>query len=408
MDLQHVNKAVIPDKYPLPTAEELTAQFYGSTVFSKLDLREGYLQVPLHPSSRNLTAFVMHTGVFRYTRMPFGLSSAPSCFQKIMTSVLAGIPGVVIYLDDVVVHGATRQIHDEHLSKVFDALAKQHLTLNGDKCLFAVPTIDFVGFQLSAEGIHPLHSNVDAIQSMPEPTSSAQVASFLGMTGYYLKFLPQYSATTAPLRQLLWKDEPWVWTQSCTKAVHTLKAQLTSPPVLTHFSTSCDTLVTCHASATAIGAVLSQVQNGVEKPIAFASRALNPTEQWYSVGEQEALACVWACERWHLYLYGRHFTLRTDHHALMTLLATLGTGHKPLRLHRWYDRLRQYNYSLQFTPGRDNVVADLLSRSIPAENTCTGSRDVETDIIQMLYIPLQDVVSLQELKTAFDQGPILS
>ncbi len=190
--------------------------------------------------------------------------------------------------------------------------------------------------------------------------------------------------------------------------MHTLKAQLTSPPVLAHFSTSCDTLVTCDASATAIGAVLSQVQNGVEKPIAFASRALNPTEQRYTVGEREALACIWACERWHLYLYGRHFTLRMDHHTLVTLLATSGRGHKPLRLHRWYDRLRQYNYSLQFTPGRDNVVADLLSRSIPAENTCTGSSDVETDIIQLLHIPLQDVVSLQELKTASDQDPILS
>ncbi|KAL0194770.1 hypothetical protein M9458_008342, partial [Cirrhinus mrigala] len=406
VDFRRVNNAVIPDKYPLPTTEELTAQFYASTVFSKLDLREGYLQVPLHADSRNLTAFVTHEGVFRYTRMPFGLSSAPSCFQKVMTTVLAGIPGVVIYLDDIVVHGPTADIHNECLNKVFDALAKHDLTLNAKKSLFAVPVIEFVGFKLSEQGISPLQSNVEAIQSIPEPTSPGQVASFLGMTGYYLKFHLRYSNTTAPLRQLLRKDEPWVWTQECTEAVHNLKAQLTSPPILLHFSTSCKTMVTCDASATAIGAVHSQEQNGVERPIAFASRALSPTEQRYSVVEREALACVWSCERWHLYLYGRPFTLRTDHHALVALLATSDTGHRPLRLHRWYDRLRQYNYKLQFTPGRENVVADLLSRSVLVQGTTDDVNHPETDIIQLLHTPLQSIVSLQELKTASGQDPI--
>ncbi|XDV17018.1 hypothetical protein PO909_016473 [Leuciscus waleckii] len=138
--------------------------------------------------------------------MPFGLSSAPSCFQKVMTSVLAGIPGVVIYLDDVVVHGATWS--------VFEALTKHSLTLNGSKCVFAVPAIEYVGFRLSTEGISPLQSNVEAILSVPEPTSAAQLASFLGMTGYYMKFMPQYSAITAPLHQLLRRDEPWVWSSS--------------------------------------------------------------------------------------------------------------------------------------------------------------------------------------------------
>ncbi|KAL0161729.1 hypothetical protein M9458_045454, partial [Cirrhinus mrigala] len=229
--------------------------------------------------------------------------------------------------------------------------------------------------------------------------------------GYYLKFLPRYSNTTAPLRQLLRKDEPWLWTQECTEAVHNLKAQLTSPPILSHFSTSCKTMVTCDASAMAIGAVLSQEQNGVERPIAFTSRALSPTEQRYSVGEREALACVWSCERWHLYLYGRPFTLRTDQHALVALLATSGTGHRPLRLHRWYDRLRQYNYKLQFTPGRENVVADLLSRSVLVQGTTDDVNHPETDIIQLTHTshtPLQSIVSLHELKTASEQDPILS
>ncbi|KAL0148064.1 hypothetical protein M9458_056604 [Cirrhinus mrigala] len=373
-DLRAVNKAVIPDRFPLPTSEELIAQFHGSTVFSKLDLRQGYLQVPLHPSSRNLTAFVTHAGVFRYTRMPFGLSSAPSCFQKIMVSVLAGIPGVAIYLDDVVIHGPTPESHDERLSK---------LTLNAEKCIFSAPTIEYVGFQLSADGVTPLRSNIDAILAIPEPSSAAQVASFLGMTGYYLKFLPHYSATTAPLRRLLRKDEPWVWTQACSDAVRALKVQLTTAPVLAHFDISSPTWVTCDASATAIGAVLSQTQRGVEKPIAFASR---PSIR-------------------------RSRDTRTDHQALTALLSTSGTGHRPLRLHRWSDSLRQYNFDLKFTPGRDNVVADLLSRSAPPHpNTPihTDTDQVERDIVQMLHAPLQAVISLQELKEASEQDPVLS
>lgn len=408
VDLRAVNKAVIPDKYPLPRAEELTAQFYGSAVFSKLDLRQGYLQVPLHQSSRYLTAFVTHAEVFQYTRMPFGLSSAPSCFQKIMASVLAGIPGVAIYLDDIVVHGPTSDVHDERLTMVFAALSKHKLTLNSEKCVLSASSVEFVGFHLSARGVAPLQSNVDAIQAIPEPSSAAEVASFLGMTGYYLKFLPHYSETTAPLRELLRKDVPWVWSPACRDTVHSLKAQLTSPPVLAHFNISSPTFVTCDASATAVGAVLSQTQAGVEKPVAFASRALNPTEQRYSVGEREALACIWTCERWHFYLYGRSFTIRTDHQALTMLLSTSGTGHRPLRLHCWSDRLRQYNFELQFTPGRLNVVADLLSRSVTCPAPHMDTETVEKDMILMLHSPLQATVSLQELKDASEADPVLS
>ena len=212
VDLRAVNQAVIPDKYPLPTAEEVTSQFYGSKLFTKLDLRQGYLQVPLHPDSRNLTAFVTHAGVFQYTRMPFGLCSAPSCFQKIMSTIFAGIPGVVIFLDDIVVHGPTPSIHDQRLTQVLDTLASHNLTLNDEKCIFSAPEVEFVGFRLTSDGLSPLQSNIEAIQRLPMPASPAQLASFLGMTAYYLRFLPQYSAITAPLRQLLKKDATWVWT----------------------------------------------------------------------------------------------------------------------------------------------------------------------------------------------------
>ena len=408
IDLRQVNKAVIPDKFPLPTVEELSAKFYGSTVFSKLDLRQGYLQVPLHPDSRNLTAFVTHMGVFRYTRMPFGLSSAPSCFQKIMATIFAAVPEVVVYLDDIVVHGETLASHDERLSRVLDILSSHNLTVNEEKCNFAASAIEFVGFRLTSDGLSPLHSNVDAVLRLPEPSCPAQLSSFLGMTAYYLRFLPHYSETTTPLHALLKKDVPWSWTPPCSAAVRRLKSQLTSPPVLAHFDLMSLTFVTCDASNAAVGAVLSQLQRGTERPVAFASRSLTPTERKYSVGERVALACVWACERWHMYLYGRHFTLRTDHQALTALLATTGSGHKPLRLYRWSERLQAYNFTTQFTPGKENVVADLLSRATPDPAPDTVPDPSEPELILMLHTPLQAAISLQELQEASAQDPVLA
>ncbi|KAJ8356569.1 hypothetical protein SKAU_G00193630 [Synaphobranchus kaupii] len=240
-------------------------------------------------------------------------SPAPSCFQKIMSTIFTGIPVMDIYLNDIVVHGPTPALHDEHLHQVLSVLAKHNLTLNEEKCVFSVAAVEFLGFRLTAEGLSPLHSN--------------------------------YSTTTAPLRELLKKDVPWVWTRACSTAVQQLKAQVTLPPVLAHFDLSSPTILTCDASNISVGAVLSQLHRGTERPIAFASRALSPAEQKYSVGEREALVCVWACERWHMYVYGRPFTLRTDHQALTALLATSGTGHRSLRIHRWSERLQQYNFT---------------------------------------------------------------
>uniref|UniRef100_W5MKD2 ribonuclease H n=1 Tax=Lepisosteus oculatus TaxID=7918 RepID=W5MKD2_LEPOC len=242
VDLKAVNKAVIPDKYPLLRVEELTSQFSGQ-VFTKLDLGQGYHQIPLHPGSRNLTAVVTHIGVFHYTRVPFGLSSAPSCFQKVMFTIFVGIPGVVIYLDDIVVYGPTCVSHDER----FKVLQHNHLTLNGEKCVFAMTPSSWWGVVL------------------------------------HLWFLPH-----SPLCQLLQKDAPWVCAPACSEAVHLLKAQLTLSPVLAHFDLSSSNFITCDVSSTAMGAVLSQLHNSAERPIAFASRALSPTEQKYSLWEKRA------------------------------------------------------------------------------------------------------------------------
>ncbi len=176
------------------------------------------MQIPLHEDSRNLTAFVTHMGLFRFKRIPFGLSSAPSCFQKIMATVLAGLPGTAVYLDDIVVHGKDVATHDECLRRVFTALSRHNLTLNTEKCVFSAPAIDFVGLRVSSSGIAPLQSSVEAILNLQLPTSAGQLASFLSMTAYYLRFLPQYSEITSLLRQLLKHNTPWTWTADCEQA----------------------------------------------------------------------------------------------------------------------------------------------------------------------------------------------
>ena len=184
MDLRAVNQAVIPGRHPLPTAEDITVESHASTVFSKLDSKQGYLQLPMAEDSQYITASVTHVAVFQFRRMPFGLSSAPSAFQKMMTSVLAGIPGVAIYMDDIAVHGLDRKIHNERLDQVFQRLACHQLTVNNEKCLIEVAEIPFVGHYVSSKGIAPLSSNVEAILRLPPPESVSDLSIFLGMTNY--------------------------------------------------------------------------------------------------------------------------------------------------------------------------------------------------------------------------------
>ena len=235
--------------------------------------------------------------------------------------------------------------------------AKHNVTLDDTKCLLRCKEIQFLEFRVSGNGIQPIQSNVDSISTIPAPTTVKELISFLGLANYYLKFIPNYTTITAPLRNLLKKGTTWNWTEQCQASLEQVKASsLTTSPVLSHFSssTSASTVVTCDASATALGAVLSHEVDGQEKPIAYALRALTDAEKKYSLGERETLACIWACENWHVYLYGRHFTLRTDHQSLTTLVYLSGTERRSLCLHRWSDRLHQYTVTTCYKRGSQN------------------------------------------------------
>jgi hypothetical protein len=267
-------------------------------------------------------------------------------------------------LDDILCYGRDMAEHDTRLRAILDRLAKYGATLRVDKCVLDQPEVDFNGHRVSANGVRPLQSNVEALERIPTPTNRQQLSSFVGAATYYSRFVPRFADLIQSFRPLLKSNSEWAWSADCQQAFDTIKAKIASPQTLAHFDVSADkTLVTCDASATALGACLSQKVNGVERPIAFASRVLSPAERRYSASEREGLACLWACEHWHFYLYGRRFTLITDHQALKTMLTAGGSGHRPLRLHRWSDRLFQYTYDVHFRSGRENSVADCLSRS---------------------------------------------
>jgi len=380
VNLKDVNKALIPERYPLPTMEELTMKVAGATVFSKIDLKWGYLQLEISKQARQLTAFVTHEGVFQFVRLPFGLATGPSAFQRVIRKIIDGIDGCANILDDILVWGRTMAEHDERLRRVLQRLDKYNATVRGDKCVIGVSEVEFNGHRVSASGILPLSSNIKALVEIPVPTNQKQLLRFMCTATYYLKFVSEFASMAEPLRRLLKKDIAWSWTPQCQRAFDEIKQAVANPPVLAHFDITADTIVACDASGTALGACLSQMStDGHERPVAFASRALSPAERKYSASEREALACIWACEKWNFYLYGRKFTLVTDHQALKTLLTAGGAGHRPLRLHRWNDRLQQYNFDVLYRPGKQNFAADCLSRYNEAEEASTNQVDsVET------------------------------
>ena len=242
----------------------------------------GYLQVELHQKARYITAMITPIGLYQWRRLPFGLCSAPSAFQDFIARILSGCDGAKNMLDDIIVCGATQAEHDRRLHKLLAKRNEVNCTINIGKCRFSVQTVEFVGHEISSQGVKPLKSNVDAKLNATQPANIKQVQSFLGAANYYLKSVQRFAEISEPLRRLLRKDEQWVWENEQTEAFERLKQAMTTAPVLAHFDVKCKTIVTTDASDVAIGAVLSQMQNSVGRPVAFASRTLFCRESLFS------------------------------------------------------------------------------------------------------------------------------
>ncbi|UYV75691.1 K02A2.6-like [Cordylochernes scorpioides] len=375
-----LNRFLDTAAYPLPTQQDLFSVLARGKYFSKLDLGNAYLQLEVNPSTQPLLTINTHKGLFRFKKMPFGLANAPSCFQSVMDIILAGINGVICYIDDVLVSTASVEEHMAVLKTIFVRLQKHNIKLKREKCEFLRREIQYLGHLIKEDGIRPLEDKIQGLQKAKIPTNVSELRSFLGLVNYYGKFIPNLPELLEPLHKLLKKNSYWKWTGECEEAISECKRRITSEKVLVPYDATLPLSLATDASQIGVGAVLSHVIEGQEKPIMFASRTLSGAERNYSQIEREALAIIYGVTKFHQFIYGRQFTLITDHKPLVSILGpragipTFSTS----RLQRWGLTLAAYTYEIKFRITQDHGNADLLSR-LPVESD-------ETPVLNQTFI----------------------
>lgn len=399
-----VNPCVKTDHYPLPAVEDLFTTLAGGKVFTVLDLSTAYQQIEVHPDSRPLLTINSHMGLFQYVRMPYGISSAPAVFQAIMNELLKGLPGVVCYLDDVLITGAS---HTECLARVEAVLQvfRDHgVKVRKEKCKFFLNSVKYLGHIIDENGVHPCVEKVEAIREAPTPKNISELKAYLGMITFYSKFMPNMSSRLKPLYALLQKDKKWVWSAKEEKAFAESKSLLTQASVLTFYDPKKPLGLVCDASPYGVGAVLFHVVNGEERPIAYASRTLSKAESGYAHIEKEALAVIFGIKRFHKYLYGREFTIYSDHLPLEGLLGQT----KPIqqmaaaRMQRWMLVLAAYRYKWVYRKGAQVANADALSR-LPLPNDTD-----ESDYVHFFSAVEAVPLSAKRISDETQKDPVLS
>ena len=405
-----VNAALEVDQHPLPTADEIFASLAGGQKFTKLDLSQAYQQLLLDDKAKELLTINTHKGLYCYTRLPFGIASAPAIFQRTMDRLLQGIDRVMCYIDDIIITGRDDTEHLHALEVVLNRLQEKGFRLKRSKCLFMGDSVEFLGHRIDAQGLHPTADKLAAIKEAPPPGNVSELRAFLGMLNYYGKFIPSLASTVHPLNQLLQKDQHFIWTEAQEQAFEHAKQSLLSTTVLAHYNSNLPLFMAADASAYGVGAVISHVYpNGTEKPIAFASRTLSHSERNYTQLEKEALALVFGLKKFHKYLYGRKFTLITDHKPLTTILHP-NRCTPPLaaaRLQRWALILSAYQYEILFKPTAQHANADGLSR-LPLQSTASPDPDIVAascfNMSQIASLP----ITAQKVATATRSDPLLS
>lgn len=316
LDPRDLNKAIKREHYPLPTIEEIVSRQSGNEIFSILDANSAFWQIQLDPESSALTTFNTPFGRYKFLRLPFGLNSSAEVFAKRFHQAFESVPGVETYMDEMLISGRDIEEHDERLRRVLEAAREKGIKLKPSKCHLRVREVTFVGHVISKAGLKADSSKVDAILQMPEPSNRKELERFMGMINYLGKFIPNLSAVTSPLRDLLKKENDWQWSHEHCSAVKDLKRLITQAPVLGFFNVDQPVVLSVDASLQGLGAVL--IQNN--KPIAYASRSLSDCETRYAQIEKELLAVVFAVEHFHYYVYGRSVTVETDHKPLLSII----------------------------------------------------------------------------------------
>jgi RNase H-like domain found in reverse transcriptase/Reverse transcriptase (RNA-dependent DNA polymerase)/Retroviral aspartyl protease len=368
IDYRNINKKVIGDKFPLPRIEEILDQLGRAKYFSILDLKSGYHQIPVANNSRECTAFSTDQGHYQFKRLPFGLKISGNSFQRMMTIAMAGLTPEVafLYVDDLVVFGCSPEHHNKNLIKVFMRLEKYNLKLNPKKCAFMQPSVTYLGHVISDQGIAPDPSKFETLLSYPVPENADDVRRFVAFCNYYRRFVPNFAELAQPLNSLLRKESIFKWNEKCQYAFDTLRSKLIQPPILQYPDFQKEFKLTTDASDIACGAILSQEVDGKDLPIAYASKAFNKGEKNKSTILKELTAIHWAVTFFKPYLFGKKFTIYTDHKPLIYLFSMKNPTSKLTRI-RW--DLEEFEYEVKYITGKTNAGADALSRIVLTSNT---------------------------------------
>lgn len=397
-----INPVLDQEHYPIPRIEDIFANLAGGTLFTKIDLAQAYNQIEVDDESKPFLTINTHKGLYRYQRLPFGIATAPSIFQRAIEQVLQRIPGVQVYFDDILITGKDDDEHLRTLETVLERLQKYGLRIRKDKCKFLQKSVEYLGHIIDKDGLHKAKPKVDAILNAPEPSNVGQLRSFLGMLQYYNKFIPNLATVVQPLNQLLRQNQKWVWTKTAAEAFRSAKKLLSVAPVLTYYDVNKPVSLACDASPYGVGAVISHIMpNGDEKPIGYGSRSLTQAERNYSQIDREALGIIYGVQKFFPYLYGREFTLITDNKPLFSILHP-EKGIPPLaasRLQRWALFLSGFNYKIECRSSIENSNADGLSR-LPLEcNPATPNTTEEVFTINyMSDLPLSTPVIAQHTR----------
>ena len=369
VDYRRVNALVKPDGFPLPRVQDCLDAVAGSTLFSSFDLTSGYFQIPLKTQDIPKSAFCCKYGQFEMTRMPFGLNNAASTFQRTMELALQGLQWVtcLVYIDDIITYGRNFTEHIQRVDEVLNRIKQAALKLKPEKCNLFQTRVTFLGHVVSDKGVSPDPNNVAKIVQWPTPQNAKQVKQFVATGSYYRRFVKDFAKIARPLTELTKLDKEFIWDSECDMSFEKIKQALISPEVMGYPNNHGSFYLDVDASGYGLGGVLAQMQEGREKVIAYASRSMNKAEKNYCVTEQELLAVIFFTQYFRQYLLGRKFKVRTDHQALVWLFRLKEPSGK---IARWLEILAQYDFEIEYRPGKKQGHCDALSRC-PNPRDCT-------------------------------------
>ncbi|KAI5755188.1 hypothetical protein M8J77_014828 [Diaphorina citri] len=363
LDPRDLNRYVVKDSHYIPTQEDILSDMSNKQIFSVLDMTSSFHQIVLDKESTDLCCFATPFGRYKYLRCPFGISTIAEVCQRKNHELFGDIEGVKVYIDDIYIAAATEEEHDVILKQVMERASQAGVTMNKDKIQFKKNKVTILGYLVSKNGTQIDPQRTEAISKMKTPTDKTELLQFLGMVKYFARFIPNISDITSPLRELTKKDVHWDWKDEHEIAVKRLKDLLVSAPILCHYDSKLDTTIQTDASKDGLGSCL--LQN--DRVVAYASRSLTETEKRYAQIEKELLAIVFACEKFHYYIYGKKTKIHTDHKPLVTIVKKNIDKISP-RMQRMILKLIAYELEVEYLPGTQMYIADALSRNFIASS----------------------------------------